>query len=396
MRILAITQSKEIIGGANRSLLDVLQCLSDTYGHDVSVITPGEGGFTDALNKIGLRYKCFNYCQTSAMTFGNWKDPVSYMLTIYECMKNNLSAVRAAKTLSKDKYDIVYINDTTNTFGYYLAHRLKLPFVWHFRGYNSSIHRYMPISDEKKLRKDNRGLIIAISQAMKEFMVNTRKLNSDNITVIYNGVTNPGITIKQPWSSSFTHDMHCLQCGHLSKAKGQVDSIRAVGELKKRGYNNIYLHFAGTSAISHGRSYKEYLDELIKQENIVENVIYEGEVKDMTQIREHMQVELMCSIAEPFGRVTVEGMQAGLVTIGCDTGATPEIIEDNVNGMIYHQGDPNSLADCIEKVFLNRGLGDKLSNAALHFAESHFTMSNNVRGINAVLTSVMDRRNELS
>ena len=54
MRILAITQSKDIIGGANRSFLDVLDALKNIYHHDVIVLSPGEGNFTDELQRMGI------------------------------------------------------------------------------------------------------------------------------------------------------------------------------------------------------------------------------------------------------------------------------------------------------------------------------------------------------
>ena len=51
MNILAITQSKDILGGANRSLFDVLMLLRDIYGHRIFVVSPGEGDFTKELKK---------------------------------------------------------------------------------------------------------------------------------------------------------------------------------------------------------------------------------------------------------------------------------------------------------------------------------------------------------
>ena len=120
-------------------------------------------------------------------------------------------------------------------------------------------------------------------------------------------------------------------------------------------------------------------------------VFFEGEVQNMAKFRQRMQVELMCSLAEPFGRVTVEGMQAGLVVIGCDTGATPEIITDNVDGLIYHRGKVDELADKIESVYKNHKLANRLSAAALKTTERKFTMQDNVQQINTLLLHMRDK-----
>lgn len=383
MKILIVTQSKDILGGANRSLLDVIYGLKNYYSHDLLVITPGEGEFTENLKKIEIEYFCADYNQVSFVQMGDIKDPARFIRSVVRDRENVKAAKKIAKQLQSMKLDVIYINDTTNTVGYYLSKILKIPFVWHFRGYHHTIRKY--ILRDRKFCKDTNGMNIAISNVMKEYMIQTRRMNPDRIRVIYNGVANADIQIFQPWEDSINEQFHCVHCGHLSEAKGQRESILAIAELKKRGYTNIILHLAGTPLIIHGKSYKDYLQELICRHALEDQVIFEGEVKNMGELRKRMQVELMCSLAEPFGRVTVEGMQAGLVVIGCDTGATPEIITDGVDGLIYHQGDEKDLADKIENVYLNHKLGNRLSSGAITTTTRKFTMKENVSQINEVL-----------
>ena len=75
-------------------------------------------------------------------------------------------------------------------------------------------------------------------------------------------------------------------------------------------------------------------------------------------------------------------------SIGCDTGATPEIIQDKINGLIYHRGNVVELADRIEQVYNNHELGNLLSSSAIHTTMSKFTMEENVRQINEVLVQM--------
>ena len=57
----------------------------------------------------------------------------------------------------------------------------------------------------------------------------------------------------------------------------------------------------------------------------------------------------MCSRAEAFGRVTVEAMKLGLPVIGAARGATPELVRDGWNGLLYAHGDANELAGKIDR-----------------------------------------------
>lgn len=394
MNILVITQSKDILGGANRSLLDVIMILRDVYGHKIFVLAPGEGDFTEELKKNKIGYTCVKYNQVSFVHIGDLKDPARYIRAVMRDRENKRIAINLSKQFIDKQFDIVYINDTTNTVGYYLAKKLKLPYVWHFRGYHKTITKYL--LRDKVFGMDTDGMSIAISQAMKEYMVQTRKMLPERIKVIYNGITNVGVQIKQPWEKSIIDGFHCLHCGHLSEAKGQTESILAIAELKRRGYKNIYLHLAGSPLVAHGSSYKDILVNLVDKYSLNDNVIFEGEVKNMGNLRKKMQVELMCSVAEPFGRVTVEGMQAGLVVIGCDTGATPEIIKDNIDGRIYHRGNVTELADRIEEVYENHDLGNRLSQEALKTTAVKFTIQENVKQINKLLEQTRKNKDEFS
>lgn len=390
MNILVITQSPSIIGGANRSLLDVINILQDKYKHKCVVLAPAEGEFTEAARALGCNCIVSNYKQTSFVEIHDWKYFFRWLLFVKSIIYNRIETSTALDKVkgTNIKYDVVYINDTTNTFGFNIAQRLNLPFVWHFRGYQKVIKRYL--FNEKSLRNSSNGVIINISNAMQMHMLKIRKLPKKLMCVIYNGVVNYSFGIQRNANRvNACDDLHCIHCGHISKAKGMEDSISAISILHQRGINNIYLHIAGSPSIENGERYDEFLRrKFILPNNIKDNIVFEGEVKNVALLRSSMDIELMCSVSEPFGRTTVEGLQAGLVVIGANTGATPEIIQNNVNGLLYEQGNPKDLADKIESIYCNIQLQKRLSKEAVEFSKTNFTMENNVKQINEILERV--------
>lgn len=389
MNILVVTQSPDIIGGANRSLLDVIDALTKRYNHNCIVLSPGEGQFAEAVRSKGIICIVSKYQQTQFVEIKDWKYPLRYFLFVKSIIFNRRHIKSAISKLNKYRFDIVYINDTTNTFGFDLSNHLGVPFIWHFRGYQKVIKRYL--FNEKSLRNTAFGKVITISNAMQNYMHNYRKLPLELMEVVHNGVVNKSIgLVTKRVSRQSGQPLHCVHCGHISEAKGMSDSVQAIGILKQRGYSNIYLHIAGTPAIENGEFYDSFLRrEYIEEFKINEQVIFEGEVSDMVSFRNTMHIELMCSKAEPFGRTTVEGLQSGLVVIGANTGATPEIITDKQNGLLYEQGNPIDLANKIELIYNNIDLEDKLSNNALEFSKNHFTMEENVSRINDILENVV-------
>ena len=116
-----------------------------------------------------------------------------------------------------------------------------------------------------------------------------------------------------------------------------------------------------------------------------DRVILEGQIEDMAAFRENMNIELMCSICEPFGRVTVEGMRSGLIVIGSNTGGTVDIIQDGYNGYLYQQGNSTDLADKIQYVIEHENEALFIAKNAIEFTKTHFTVEQNVSAINDVL-----------
>jgi glycosyltransferase involved in cell wall biosynthesis len=77
----------------------------------------------------------------------------------------------------------------------------------------------------------------------------------------------------------------------------------------------------------------------------VEDVVsIHGPTRDLSPYWSAAHVSLMCSECEAFGRVTVEAMRAGLPVCGTDSGGTPEIIDQGVNGLLSPAGDAHALA----------------------------------------------------
>lgn len=124
------------------------------------------------------------------------------------------------------------------------------------------------------------------------------------------------------------------------------------------------------------RYYNRILD-LIKKYNIEKQIIFHGEVSSMDLLRQNMDIELMCAERETFGWVTVEGMRSGLLVIGANTGATPEIITNMKTGLLYTHGDARDLADKIEWVLKNPSSADEIRKNGKKFSDESFTIEEN-------------------
>lgn len=73
----------------------------------------------------------------------------------------------------------------------------------------------------------------------------------------------------------------------------------------------------------------------------------------MPSLRKNMDVELVCSRAEAFGRVTAEAMLGGMSVIGSNTGGTVGLINHKKIGYLYSKSDINELAEYMKEFICN-------------------------------------------
>lgn len=102
-------------------------------------------------------------------------------------------------------------------------------------------------------------------------------------------------------------------------------------------------------------------------------MIFCGMVEDMNSLRAKMDIGIVASSLEAFGRVTIEGMLAHLCMVGCSSGGTKELIKDKVTGLLYEPGKIQGLVECLKYLNENRADLKKISENGFRYAECTFT-----------------------
>ena len=78
----------------------------------------------------------------------------------------------------------------------------------------------------------------------------------------------------------------------------------------------------------------------------------------------------MASEAEPWGRVTAEAMLAGVAVVGVNTGATPEIIQHGVTGLVVPHGDAEQMAGAILKLLREPEAARRMAEAGRRWVQT--------------------------
>src|SRR5699024_8744671 len=142
-----------------------------------------------------------------------------------------------------------------------------------------------------------------------------------------------------------------LLAGRIIEQKGQFDAVKAIGHLVNSGINNLHLTIVGNSADT---DYVNKIKSYIKNQGLKNYIEISDHVNDLRQLRKNYDIGLICYKKEAVGRVTIETMISRMLAIGANTGGTAEVIEDNVTGLLYVEGDHLSLASQIKYAIENK------------------------------------------
>ena len=176
--------------------------------------------------------------------------------------------------------------------------------------------------------------------------------------------------------------------GRLEPWKGQHHFIRAIGRVR-RHFPDIRALIIG-QVEPHAQAYYDDLRRLIEELGLSEHVVFTGFRSDLPRILRALDMLVHSSAdPEPFGRVIIEGMAAGLPVIGMDAGAVPEIIEDGVSGVLVPPRDTEALAEAIRSLLSNPAGSRSIGQEARRRVEERFTVEQYVTGVERVYERLM-------
>ena len=333
INVLYINVASHNFDGATYSLNNLIESVKkEVYP---IVLLRSKGCVYDFFTNQGI--ECI-ICDFEQNIFAKPKSPLQYIkLTIKYIpllLKFNIKNKRCIDyiySLLKDRdIKIVHTNNSVITIGCDLAKKLKAKHVWHLRGFMDLDFGWNPLKGWKNLKKKIKqaNAIIGVSNVVLTHFVS---LNSKNSSVIYNAVRSKLDTCLCPKSKYF------LFCSaNLCKTKGIEFAIQAfaLSKLAQKGYK---LRVIGKCS----EKYMKELQQLVLDYGINDYVNFIGY---SDSIKEHMKnatAFLMCSENEGLGRVTIEAMFYGCLVIGRNSGATKEIVNNEVTGLLF-----NNIKEC--------------------------------------------------
>jgi len=203
--------------------------------------------------------------------------------------------------------------------------------------------------------------ITAVSEFLLKAANDSNNLVGSKSTRIFMG----GFRPKHVSSSSTSiFSPFILAVGRLTKQKGfdlLIDAFKPLSEIHKE----VSLIIIGDGAE------REHLTEKIKQHNLVDRIILKGSLRrdEILPYYEGCLFVVFSSRWEGLPTVIWEAFSFGKPVVAPAVCGIPEVVLDNINGLLTEKENIQQLSDAMEKLLTNESLGKRLGTAAKNFMD---------------------------
>lgn len=241
-------------------------------------------------------------------------------------------------------------------------------------------HTFLGVSKKDPLHSILYGRLdqmICLTSLHKANLIENLSMPAEKFAVIPNMVD---VARFSPYKKSlYLHERYSISknklllgvVGRLDQKKGQYEAIAALDLLKQYG-DQIHLFIIGENTLNEPETDKQLRD-LVVEKDLQNFVTFTGHINEVETAMASLDILLVPSSAETFGRTIIEGMASGVPVIATRAGGVPDIITHGQTGFLVEPGSIQDLADAIEKLMKSPALREHIRTLALAKAHNKYS-----------------------
>jgi glycosyltransferase involved in cell wall biosynthesis len=354
------------LGGAERSLLELIHELITDYGVICTLIVPSAGPLSEAVARLGASIIC---CELPSWAFANEQQSSSDLARRHLAGGSRNICRNLLPELRRIDPDVIFTQTLVIPWGALAAGVLGKPHIWHVCEFAVPEHGvWFSEPREEILAAIDSGSSVLLTAVDGIRNALFPRVTPDRIRTIYRHIPVPEHVA--PDTKAYRH-AGAARLGvfaTLTAGKGQEDAVRAVAELLRRG-RDVELLLAGVVGEP---EYHQSLLGLIEELGLGDRVRLSGHLSEPYSAMAATDIVLVCSRQEAFARVAVEAMLLGRPVVYAGTGGVLEYLEDGETGLSYRPGIVEELVSRIELLIDEPARAQRIGCAAQKRARKKF------------------------
>jgi len=353
--ILYINMISEI-GGAEVSLQVLMESLEGT-GYRPVVVLGKRGPLLQRLQGMGIKTYIFPF-ETC-----HYKNPLPFIRTI----------VFLRNIVKKHRIKLIHSNMFwDNQYGVVSAKLSRIPHVLHVRGFLNSQYTW-------KSFYCLGTVVICNSQHTCHQFIHAAGFKK-RVEVVYNGVD---VNVFKPDGKKrrairrnygFTdNDFVMGMAGSIIEEKGQLQLLKSIHSILNENRNYKVL-IAGSNKIGPESDYYERIKGFIRRNKLEDQVSLLGFVENTPSFYNALDLFLLPSLREPFGRVLIEAMATKIPVVASRVGGVPEVVEHGKTGYLVDSKEGDSWRKYINRLADNEALRNEFGESGRQRVIEKFTV----------------------
>ncbi|MCT3065855.1 glycosyltransferase family 4 protein [Lactiplantibacillus pentosus] len=354
--------------GADRILVNLVSELDRTKYMPI-VVLPVDGPLVQELKKHHVETHVINYPILRRKYF-NPKGMLSFALDY----RRSCRAIY--KVFAQENISLIHVNTLAVLEGIYLKSLFKAKLVWHVHEIITSpkiAYQATAFLSGKFATK-----IVAVSEQVKKHLVDSGKVQTKQVKVIYNGIDTQKFrphNISDNLRNEFNLQRENIvvgMIGRLNAWKGQPTLLKAMIPLLKAN-DKLRLVFVG--GVFEGESH--FRDELVNEiqaSGVSSQIILKDFRTDMNDVYQLFDIFCLPSTSpDPLPTVVLEAMASGKPVIGFNHGGVTEMVVDGRNGYLVEPIDAQFLSKKIERLVADPELIHQMGSFSRERASKDFS-----------------------
>lgn len=207
---------------------------------------------------------------------------------------------------------------------------------------------------------------VPVSSDLHTWLTDIVNIDGAKVKLIHNGIDIEKFKGNKVTSNS----IRFIHIARFNPVKDQQNLLNAFALLVQE--NGYLPEQVNLTLIGDGELFKE-LTQWVDDKKLNDFVNFTGARNDIPELLHHADIFVLSSIAEGIPMTILEAMAASLPIISTDVGGLPELVENNVTGLLVDKQNAASLANAMHTYVSNPELIEPQGEKAHQFIDNNFS-----------------------